>query len=313
MLTASLRAFATNLIDYTAMFPPARLTLREAWRRFIGHQDGDKRWMLRRFVLPTTRLADLASAPRFSQTSEPARLALVGRSGPDAATLLAGIEADMAELASWESGSWPVAAVETLEYRLPPSAGPAVVAAAGSALAESPLAARPYFEVAQSNLTADALPALVAAVAMLREKRGLEAGLKVRCGGESPAAFPTTGQLARAIVASRDAGIRMKAAGALRHPVRRRDEALGVHRHGFINLFGAAMLAHRHGLDPATVAAILAEEDASRFRFLVGAFHWRDLSLATPEIARLRRSALTACASCSFTESAAGLAAMGLL
>jgi hypothetical protein len=139
------------------------------------------------------------------------------------------------------------------------------------------------------------------------------AGLKVRTGGTTAAAVPSTGQLAAVIAACRDVGVFWKATAGLHHPVRHYDGALGATVHGFLNVFAAAVLADAHELAVDRIQAILDDEDASHFRFDGDMLAWCELSTTATEIARAREHSLRSFGSCSFDEPCHDLRSLGLL
>ncbi|GAA3571361.1 hypothetical protein GCM10022419_060270 [Nonomuraea rosea] len=77
-------------------------------------------------------------------------------------------------------------------------------------------------------------------------------GLKVRCGGASPEAFPPVEHLGQFIKFCVEHDIPFKATAGLHHAVRHFDPTLGVDRHGFLNLVLAVCEAVE-GRDPAPV------------------------------------------------------------
>ncbi|MBB4917674.1 hypothetical protein [Streptosporangium saharense] len=77
-------------------------------------------------------------------------------------------------------------------------------------------------------------------------------GLKVRCGGTTAAAFPSAQDLGAFISHCVEHGIPFKATAGLHNAVRHFDPALGVDRHGFLNLV-LAVCAAVDGHDPVPV------------------------------------------------------------
>ncbi|WP_457653487.1 hypothetical protein [Rhodocaloribacter sp.] len=315
--TESLHALLSGIIDYAGLFPPARLSLDEAIRNFARYRRAPEAWMLARFVIPTARLADLAPyAPLFAE-APPFRFAVLGTGGPDAATFLTALDADLEALAAFHARHEGRAVADVMEVRLPETllAAPArdvraFLDAVADRLGESSL-----FLEAPLGEARRTLPSLLDALAAHNAARpsGTEAALKIRTGGLEPAAFPPPEALAFAVVACRDAGVRFKATAGLHHPVRQYRDEVGAKMHGFLNLFGAAALAYTHALDEAAVLAILRDEDPAHFRFTDEAFAWRDLS-ASPEAVRRARTALAVSfGSCSFDEPRDDLRALGLL
>src|SRR5439155_23923759 len=73
-------------------------------------------------------------------------------------------------------------------------------------------------------------------------------GYKLRCGGLHASTFPSIEQVAHVITACRDAGVPLKFTAGLHHPLRHYDSAVQTHVHGFLNAFGAGVLAHARKL-----------------------------------------------------------------
>jgi hypothetical protein len=128
------------------------------------------------------------------------------------------------------------------------------------------------------------------------------AGFKLRCGGLEPSAFPAPAQVAHVISQCRERDLALKATAGLHHPVRRFDRALGTHMHGFVNLFGAAVLAHACRLNEAQITQMIEDEDAASFVFGDDGFRWRDLRASTAKIVSAREQFATSFGSCSFDE-----------
>jgi hypothetical protein len=153
------------------------------------------------------------------------------------------------------------------------------------------------------------------AVGLYNRRVGRDAvGLKFRCGGVTPEAFPDPAALAHALVACREEGAPFKATAGLHHPVRHFSAEVGAPMYGFLNVFGAAALAFVHGFDRAAVARVLRDEDAAHFRFEGGGFCWaEDWFVPTEAVAEVRDRFATSYGSCSFDEPREDLRALGLL
>lgn len=165
--------------------------------------------------------------------------------------------------------------VDLIEVRLPPDGPP--LPAGDHAL---------FVEVAPARLPM-ALPA--------------GAGLKVRCGGLTAADFPSVQALGGFIAHCVRHDVRFKATAGLHHAVRHFDPALGVDRHGFLNLV-LAVCAAVEGDDPEPV---LASTD-------VGAL--ARLATAVPaRTAERARAHLLSYGSCSTSAPVTDLIALGLV
>lgn len=319
-VSPALRALLDEILDYAGLFPPAALPLDAAMRNYTRHRTEAERWMLGRFVVPATRLPELSGHTDGFDPAAPLRLAVLGTGGNDTDAFLAALEADLRHVSAFLARHDRLATADVLEVRLPPalrSADPARLTAFFDALAARTQTVLPrldvFFEV---PLTADLpvwLPGLADTVAAYAEPERLRLGLKMRTGGLEATAFPPGESVATFIATCCDRGVRFKATAGLHHPVRRYHASVQARMHGFLNVFGAAVLAHAHGLDTDGIAAILLDEDAASFRFTDERFAWKDLSAGTDAVREARRSFAVSFGSCSFDEPREDLRALGLL
>lgn len=314
-MSPSLRALLAGIVDYAGLFPPAKLPLDQAIRNYARYRNEPEAWMLGRFVCPAARLAELAPfQDELFQSGAAFRFTALGRGGAGAEAFLTGLHSDLRDIASFRQRH---AAVDGYEVRLPPEVCASdrddrlrdlLTAAAQQLRQQGPPALTPFYEIpAGSDARA------VAAVTALATGGVPPAGLKLRCGGVEAAAFPPSGQVAAVIAACRDARVPLKFTAGLHHPVRRLDRELGVAVHGFLNVFGAGVLAWNRGLAEEQLLAILNEEDPAGFRFGEAGFHWGDFHVTAEEVAAARRDGVVSFGSCSFDEPRDGLRSLGLL
>lgn len=137
------------------------------------------------------------------------------------------------------------------------------------------------------------------------------AGAKLRCGGPEAAAFPSVERATAFVEAAAGAGVAFKATAGLHEPLRHFDRALGVHHHGFLNLWVATALALR-GEGSNVVRSALAVDEAADVRAADGELRFGEVSVTHDELLRAR-SAFTAFGTCSIEEPLAGLARLGLV
>ncbi len=329
----SFRAFAEGIIDYAGLFPPAELGLVDALDDYRRARRDPASWMLARFIAKTSHLAPIVEqATGLTKLgAAPMRFTLLGQGGSDFGLFHEGLVADLKEIASFREQLGDRVAVDALEMRLPPGLldqedGEAI----GDLLdvtgrwidARGPAGLAPFYEVPAGEGFRDrvqiALDELANHAAGRRatapeESAWAISGIKLRCGGTEAAAFPSIDDVAFVIAASAVADIPFKATAGLHHPVRSNHPTLPVKMHGFLNVFGAGILARAHGLDDQAVRPIVAEEDPAAFSFDAERFHWRDLSATTAEIREIRTNLFTGFGSCSFDEPKDDLRALGLL
>jgi hypothetical protein len=314
-MVASLRALLDGIIDYAGLFPPARLPLEQAVRNYLRYRRDPDSWMLARFVCPSTRLIELgALLNEVGQGEAPIPLAVLGRGGDTFREFAEGWGEDLKAILAFRQQFGGRAAVEVLELRWPTGKeDPEDLLAADSGphasldQAVGPLAL--FVELPFTEHLNNLREILLRLLEQGPEPRG---GIKFRCGGVQPWAFPTPGDVASVITACRDAGVPLKFTAGLHHPIRRFDHTLRVRMHGFVNVFGAAALAHARGLTEEQLRPILEDEDAGDFVFDEVGFRWKDYRAGTEEIVAARRRVVSF-GSCSFDEPRDDLRALGWL
>jgi hypothetical protein len=328
-MQASLRALLTGLIDYAGLFPPAGLHLDGAVRNYARYRREPEAWMLGRFVCPVARLGELLPLARelFSPGS-PLALSVLAGKGDSLADFYYSLRDDLQAVASFQEVCGDCARVDVVECRLPTA----------DLVAEKLDAAAGFFtmahELLRSNLRGDVAPFYEAALgpdwreqvprvlarldlaSAADEVKGTSrhrpAGFKLRCGGLEARAFPSPEQVAYIITQCRGPGIALKATAGLHHPFRHFDPALRTPVHGFLNVFGAAVLAHARKLTEEQVRQVIEDEDPGQFVFDDQGFRWHDFHATTAEVVAARRFA-TSFGSCSFDEPREDLRALGWL
>jgi hypothetical protein len=324
-MAPSLRALLTGIIDYAGLFPPAQLPLGQALRQYARYRMEPESWMLGRFICPAARLAEVSPfVEELFRSGPPLVIAAVGRSGPDATAFLAGLQEDRQVITAFRQRHGARVVVDPYEVRLPPDVlhpdqGAALAKLfdnVENAIASQSPSMTPYYEM---PFGADWRPALARVFGTLFQdlyfgaSRCLLPGFKLRCGGREAAAVPTPEQVAATLVKGRDFQAPLKCTAGLHHPFRRFDPDLGTPTHGFINLFGAGVLAVHRNLSEKDIQQILVDEEPANFRFELEGFRWKDYQVSAEEIALARRLVMVSFGSCSFEEPRADLQALGLL
>jgi hypothetical protein len=141
---------------------------------------------------------------------------------------------------------------------------------------------------------------------------------KVRTGGVSPEAFPSSEQLAAFLVGCTRRALPFKTTAGLHHAIRSvRPLGSGAGApvatmHGFLNVFVASALLYAGRIDVDTAVALLDETDPDCFLFGGQELRWGEFRATDDEVAAARRVAL-GFGSCSFEEPIADLVSLGLL
>ncbi len=306
-----------GLVDYAGLFPPASLGMASAVDQYAGHRAEQEAWMLGRFIVPAGRLAELEEtcARYLDQGQDWAFSVLVG--GRDsAADALAAAESQGRAVVAFEQRFEGRARVEVLEAPIPANgSGPDVGGFLGrltDSFAAVGLGGRElYLEVPPGVDDGRVLEAIRdLATSETRFKR---IGAKLRCGGVTPEAFPSCERIAGFISTCRDLGVPLKCTAGLHHPVRHLAADPPVMMHGFLNVFGAGILAHALGTGREMLTACVAETDPDAFVFSDDRFAWRDHLVTFEALIQAREGFLSGFGSCSFDEPRDDLRALGLM
>lgn len=289
----------TGLIDYAGLFPPAGLDTDTAASNYADYLAGENSWMLGRFLIPATRLHQMALHPgfRFSVIVSPT----VSREERDQLRTFRG-RVEMVETRFAESDDSPHRCRDRLlqlECELD-QAGLRDV----------------QLVVEAENIASTAV--LASSLAAFNHARGWgsvinSAGYKLRCGGLAKEIVPAPETVAEIIRGCRHHDIPIKFTAGMHQPLRYNCPELEGMQHGFINIFAAALLAWGCNLDHAEMTACLRDETAGHFHFTNEGFSWQDHTISSAGIEQLRHNRVISFGSCSFTEPVAGLRALGLL
>ena len=280
MILPSVRAFLDGLIDYAGLFPPAKLPLDRAIGNYVKYRAGRDAWMLGRFVIPAAHLAALDDFAHLFSSGPPLSFSVLGRGGDTVETFRAGVEADREAVAAFRARHGAAAVVDAFEVKLPAEA---MLSAAADSLLGPTEALRLAGMGVFCEVPATCPPSVFARL------RGCAAGVKLRCGGLEAAAFPGPEQVALVIAACRDNGLPLKFTAGLHHPIRHFDRGVPAKMHGFLNVFGAGVLAHVLNLTAEQVREIVEDEDPSHFGFDELGFGWKQYHALTEEVIAARR------------------------
>jgi hypothetical protein len=293
----SVRLLLAGAIDYAGLFPPAALPMSEAVLNYATYRGSNYNWMLGRFIVMAAHLDEFYdSASEFipRDGGDPWRLSVVA--GEDAVETIHRIK-------NFNSHSGSGVVCDTVEIKAS-SHG-----AIENAVISLPVDVKAYFEIAPD----ENLPELIATLALRRQRA------KIRTGGVTPGAFPTTQQIIRFVRTCLAANIEFKATAGLHHPIRcfrpltYEANSVEATMHGFLNLFLMTGFA-RESYKVGVLEEVMEDEFDEGFRFEDHAVTWRDnFSLNLYQIDTLRKRGIQSFGSCSFDEPVADLQKLGIL
>ena len=303
-VSASLRALLNQSIDYAGMFPPCSLALEAALRSHAQYVRSPDAWMLGAFVLP---IEQFDSAKQFLSEFDPSHILRVAALGPKTANpdaFLDALEDSEGAIRSFARYDVDLISISHLEMLLPPDIDLAVLKEASAIVGDLPV----FWEAPPERAGQS--------IALLAEHNSDEEvasfGYKLRTGGVTANAFPTSAQIASALVTPAAYQLPIKFTAGLHHPIRQYRDEVKTKMHGFLNVLGAAVLAAEHRWDAQQTAMMLDDENARSFSFTDDFFAWLDWKIDIERL-RYRRRFVRSFGSCSFDEPREDLRALGLL
>jgi len=291
---ASLRALLAHSIDYAGLFPPANLALEPALHNQSEYVRVSESWMLGAFILPVAEFDAAARHISDFDCEHPLRISALGPRADNAEAFLKSLSATVDAIASFQA-RFETTSIEQLEMPLPADVTAELFKAIREPLGHSDL--KTFWEA-----KADAAEGVTK---LLSENNaasaGRKLGFKLRTGGVTAEAFPSSAQIAMALMAAGTRGVPIKFTAGLHHPVRLFHDSVQTKMHGFLNVLGAGVLALEHDWRQSEVVQMLDDEDSASFSLTEDFFAWRDWRISTEAIAA-RREIVTSFGSCSFDE-----------
>lgn len=317
------RVLMGGLIDYAGLFPPAKLGMAQAVANYERYLRSPDAWMLGRFILPVSRLAEFRTAAAGLLPTVLAEQGLPHEQPWLISAIIDGdLDRDLDEIFAFNHHHTAqingLALVDAVEARVPYESGNAHSSTnfIDHAIESMPEELYAFFEI-PSALLPDCR-GLIAALA------GADAAAKIRTGGVTPDAFPPPDAVASFLAACAAADVPFKATAGLHHAVRAHYPLTyepacprGL-MHGFLNVFVAAALVRTHGITPSVAAEVLETTDPRAFQFGTTVLSWRSptrgsYGLTIEQLAQTRETFALSYGSCSFEEPTGELRALGAM
>lgn len=303
-IAASLRALIAHSIDYAGMFPPCELELEPALKNQMYYLQSADSWMLSTFVLPVEQFAAAKQLLARFDPLHPLRVSALGPKTENAAAFRDALVKTDSSIRSLSAHNVDLVSVAQLEMFLPHDIDAQLLSEAGSILGTLPT----FWETPPDR--AEQTIRLIAELNSNADSPSF--GYKLRTGGVTADAFPTSSQIAQALVIPATHQVPIKFTAGLHHPLRQYRDEVQTKMHGFLNVLGAAVLAAEHKWDVQQTARMLEDEDSNAFSFTDEFFEWCDWTIETKRL-RDRRRFVTSFGSCSFDEPRDDLRTLGLL
>jgi hypothetical protein len=298
----SIRSLLAGIVDYAGLFPPAALPMEAAVRNYAHYRTDEDCDLLGRFVVPAGRLDEFTNAARGlldrGDGSDPWLLSALAGDDP-AVTRQAILDFNSSHSSASDLGH---AVCDSIEIQAQKTDD------IGAAVRTFPDSFRLFFEIAPDP---DPVP-------LLREVARNGGSAKLRTGGVTETAFPSSTQIIRFIAACHQLGVPFKATAGLHHPLRSiypLTYEAGSPRammFGYLNLFLAAAFV-RIGMPETEAREILEERSVEAFSFGDKRISWRGHNLNEADLRATRSQLALSFGSCSFREPVDEARALNLL
>ena len=316
--TPSLASFMDGLIDYAGLFPPAKLNLHDTLVNMLRGQKFTEFWMISSLVLPVNQLDNLISTlVDLGETDAFFPISFVASRAESETVFFDTLNTDIKRIKEFFE-LHPNFSAKAFEIALPPSICHSenrdnlslFVKDTASILIEAKL--NPFIEVSAGEHWLSSMHIAVTAIAEINKNSAEKASFKIRCGGIKPEMMPPSENVAHTILYCKEKGISLKATAGLHHPLKHFNDDLGGLMHGFINVFGSAILAKVNDFSFETLVQMLNDEKPDSFIFSENTLSWKNYSVTSEEIKKYR-SFITSYGSCSFDEPIEDLQTLKLL
>src|SRR6266567_5669114 len=306
MFAASLGALLTHSIDYAGMFPPCSLALEPALQNQAQYVRDPDAWMLNTFVLPVEKFDAAVGNLSLFDREHPLLISALGAKTANAGEFIDTLKIAAEKIRSFSAEHVDLVSVRQLEMPLPQDVDSGLLQKIGSIL--NGLGLQAFW-----GTPVDSAEDRIALLAEHNSTTGADpVGYKLRTGGVTADAFPSSHEIARALVAVAKQRVPIKFTAGLHHPIRQFRDEVKTKMHGFVNVLGAAVLAAEHEWDEEQTSKMLEDENNASFSFSDASFAWREWKIVTEQI-KARRKLVTSFGSCSFDEPRKDLRALNLL
>lgn len=283
---SAIQTLLAGLFDYAGLYPPASLSLRSATSNYLGYAGGEHSAALGRFVANADRLEEMRSVA--GDSLKKFKLSVIASAITDCDVIAENIRLGM----RIEAIEWKGVRPEELER------------------------VRSQFSESMIHYVEAPIATEEGATLDIFSRTGMRA--KIRTGGITPEAFPSTSDLVQRIAAFAQFRISFKATAGLHHPVRsyrpltyKADSPKGT-MHGFLNVCCAAAILYFGG-ERSDANRVMEEDDAAAWKFGSDRLAWRNRSWTEEQLRILRRDFFTGIGTCSFEEPVQDLFSLGWL
>ncbi|BAU66180.1 hypothetical protein STA3757_35830 [Stanieria sp. NIES-3757] len=278
---SSLKALLSSIVDYAGLFPPAKLTLRDAIANYARYLQAPDQWMLGRFIVPLSQLAELETLLAENTLASPWLLSVI---------LSENWELELEQIQAFNYRD--KIKIVSVEFK------PLSPKEISRVIPHLPTEIESFFEIPLAQN-------LETYLAVLQET---QASAKIRTGGLTAEAFPSKDQLCRFIFASAEIRVPFKATAGLHHalpgkyPMSYEPNSLSAAMQGFLNVAVLSTLVYWQKITKEEALKILQESSSASFQFQEDSLTGNGKQLTISEIEASRQLFYRSFGSCSFQE-----------
>lgn len=318
----TLNAFIKTIIDYAGLFPPANLPLNIAFENYINYRNSENNNFLSRFICPAGKLPELEIILKDKpEMNNDISISVLSSGGVNLENFRENFKEDLMTWKDFHKKFKDSVKTNSLEVRIPDDL---IKSHNHEKLSEIlnfisgkifNTLGQNVFIFCECLISENWEEDFIYLINGISDHNLTEnnSGFKLRTGGVTANAFPDSEIIAYAIKECLDRAVPMKCTAGLHHPFRHFDNEIGVMMHGFVNVFGAGIIAMRHNISHSELLKILNDENPENFIFTDEYFSWDKYKINVEDIELARNKLMISFGSCSFDDPVNDLKALNLL
>nr|AIE95286.1 hypothetical protein [uncultured marine group II/III euryarchaeote AD1000_61_A07] len=285
-----------SLIDYAGLFPPSELPFDDAISNYKLYFSSSDSWILNRFICPISKLNNLLPHLSDFTAEKPLHLSVLLTGNFQDDTYINKFHEELSTIKTFEDQYGDVCKIKSLEAKIDTQNNNLndILNILSTSIKSLDNSVEIFLEPIITDFSTISNQISTSNIKNIQ--------LKLRCGGIVPEAFPSSKTIASALSFCKKNNVKLKFTAGLHHPIRHFDEEIGTKMHGFVNVFGSALLFYTGIIDKTNLIEALEDENPHNFAFKNTSFSWKNNSLPVNAIVDLREEALLSYGSCSFNE-----------
>ncbi len=285
-----------SLIDYAGLFPPSELPFDDAISNYKLYFSSSDSWILNRFICPISKLNNLLPHLSDFTAEKPLHLSVLLTGNFQDDTYINKFHEELSTIKTFEDQYGDVCKIKSLEAKIDTQNNNLndILNILSTSIESLDNSVEIFLEPIITDFSTISNQISTSNIKNIQ--------LKLRCGGIVPEAFPSSKTIASALSFCKKNNVKLKFTAGLHHPIRHFDEEIGTKMHGFVNVFGSALLFYTGIIDETNLIEALEDENPHNFAFKNTSFSWKNNSLPVNAIVDLREEALLSYGSCSFNE-----------